>query len=84
MALKKTISTVYGFNVADAYHRIENVTLNGKDKLNFNVRIYTVADKPFFAENVMSCDYDLNGANPIAQAYEYLKTLPEFAGAVDC
>ena len=27
---------------------------------------------------------DLNGPNPIKQAYEYLKTLPEFADAVDC
>lgn len=26
----------------------------------------------------------LTGVNFIAQAYEYLKTLPEFAGAVDC
>jgi|DEB0MinimDraft_6_1074348.scaffolds.fasta_scaffold124600_2 hypothetical protein len=26
---------------------------------------------------------DLNGANFIAQAYEHLKTLPEFAGAAD-
>lgn len=27
---------------------------------------------------------DLNGLNPIKQAYEHLKTLPEFAGATDC
>jgi hypothetical protein len=27
---------------------------------------------------------DLNGKNFIAQAYEHLKTLPEFAGATDC
>lgn len=27
---------------------------------------------------------DLNGGNPIKQAYEYLKTLPEFANATDC
>lgn len=27
---------------------------------------------------------DMNGKNFIAQAYEHLKTLPEFAGAVDC
>lgn len=28
--------------------------------------------------------YDLAGFNPIKQAYEHLKTLPEFEGAVDC
>lgn len=27
---------------------------------------------------------DLSGKNFIAQAYDYLKTLPEFAGAIDC
>lgn len=27
---------------------------------------------------------DLDGPNPIKQAYEHLKTLPEFADAVDC
>jgi len=27
---------------------------------------------------------DLNGPNPIKQAYEHLKTLPEFVGAEDC
>lgn len=37
---------------------------------------------------VMQRDYrlslDLNGLNPIKQAYEHLKTLPEFADATDC
>jgi hypothetical protein len=28
--------------------------------------------------------YDINGENPIKQAYLYLKTLPEFASATDC
>ena len=27
---------------------------------------------------------DLNGGNPIKQAYEYLKILPEFTNAIDC
>jgi hypothetical protein len=27
---------------------------------------------------------NLNGKNFIAQAYDHLKTLPEFAGAIDC
>ena len=27
---------------------------------------------------------NLEGHNPIKQAYEYLKTLPEFANATDC
>lgn len=27
---------------------------------------------------------DLDGPNPIKQAYQFLKTLPEFSDAVDC
>jgi hypothetical protein len=30
------------------------------------------------------CPYDIEGDNPIKQAYEHLKTLPEFEGAIDC
>ena len=28
--------------------------------------------------------YSIDGKNPIAQAYEHLKTLPEFQNAKDC
>jgi hypothetical protein len=28
--------------------------------------------------------YDINGDNPIKQAYQHLKTLPEFSDATDC
>jgi len=30
------------------------------------------------------CPVNLNGENPMRQAYLYLKTLPEFAEATDC
>jgi hypothetical protein len=52
--------------------------------MSFHIRSYTAADKPFFTESILSCAYQINGTNPIAQAYGHLKTLPEFAGAVDC
>jgi hypothetical protein len=42
------------------------------------------ANVPHFADVSYTCAYDLTGANPIAQAYEHLKTLEDFAGAVDC
>jgi len=35
-------------------------------------------ERPYFFQ------YDITGENPIKQAYEYLKTLPEFANATDC
>jgi len=84
MALSKTVLSAYGFQATNAYHRVEAVSLAGKETLNFHVRSYVAVDKPFFAEQVLSCAYNLEGANPIAQAYAHLKTLPDFAGAADC
>lgn len=84
MALKKTVNTPHGFEAVDAYHRVEVVALIDKTAMSFHVRSYVAADKPFFAEEVLTAPYDIAGHNPIKQAYEHLKTLPEFEGAVDC
>jgi len=84
MALKKTVTTTHGLKAVDSYHRVEGVKLESKTAISFHIRSYTATDKPFFEESVLSCAYDIDGANPIAQAYKYLKTLPEFADAVDC
>lgn len=84
MALLKTVSTVHGLQAVNAYHRVEAVTLQNKETITFHVRSYLATDKPFFMESVLSCGYAIDGENPIKQAYKYLKTLPEFAGATDC
>lgn len=85
MALKQKIKTEWGIEVENAYSRIENVTLTAKDKITFLVRSYVSNDGvPFFTEKVSGCAYDINGENPIKQAYLHLKTLPEFTDAVDC
>lgn len=36
---------------------------------------------PFVDANYYNCDYD--GKMTVSKAYDYLKTLPEFSGAVD-
>ena len=84
MALAKTVSTVHGLQAVNAYHRVEAVRLESKTAISFHIRSYTATDKPFFEESVLSCAYALDGENPIKQAYDRLKTLPEFAGATDC
>ena len=84
MALSKTITTVHGFTAVNAYHRVEAVSLVNKEQISFYVRSYVASDKPFFVEQVMATSYAIDGLNPIAQAYNYVKTLPEFVGAVDC
>lgn len=84
MALSKTVTSVHGFQAVNAYHRVEAIALTSKTELRFHIRSYAATDKPFFSESVLSCAYVLDGQNPIRQAYDYVKTLPEFAGATDC
>ena len=84
MALEKTVTTSHGFKAVDAYHRVEGVQVN-KNTMTFQVRSYKDnSDFPHFADAVFGCSYDIDGNNPIKQAYAHLKTLPEFAGATDC
>ena len=83
MALKLTTQTASGLTAIDAYHRVENLSLANKNHMTFALRSYASADHPSFAEAYFSCAYDIAGENPIKQAYEHLKTLPEFAGAAD-
>ena len=84
MALKKSVTTVHGLDVADAYHRVEGLSFESKDKIKFQVPASVDGIKPHFSDDAYSCAYDLNGDNPIKQAYGHLKTLSEFSGAVDC
>ena len=85
MALQKSTTSPQGFNADNAYHRVENVSLLNKNSLNFMVLSYASASNNVsFQADAYNCDYDLEGDNPIKQAYEYLKTLPEFSGATDC
>lgn len=85
MALSRTVDTPWGVQVPDAYCRVEAVTLQSKASMKAYLRLYaTSTGVPAFDEQIVECAYDLEGDNPIAQAYEHLKTLPEFEGAVDC
>lgn len=85
MAILKTVQTGFGIEIKDAHHRVENVSLIAKDKMTFQVRARVSSEQQMiFYEAAFQCRYDINGDNPIAQAYVHLKSLPEFADAVDC
>lgn len=85
MALKNTVTTSHGIEVVDAYQRVECVEIVGKTQISYRVRSYKDnTGLPFFEEKFMTSEYDINGENPLEQAYSHLKTLPEFAGALDC
>lgn len=83
MAFKINSTTVQGITVNLAYCRVEVMNLS-KSQLQFALRRYVSnAGTPFFMEECFCAPYVLTGVNPLQQAYDYLKSLPEFAGAVD-
>jgi hypothetical protein len=84
MAISKTVITAHGIQVNNAYHRVENLKMFGKDKIKFQLCASVDKNKLSFYADSYECAYDLEGDNPIKQAYTHLKTLSEFAGAVDC
>jgi len=84
MALSLTTETSFGIKVDDAYYRVEGVSLLSKTSMSFRVRGYADPELAHFSDGAYECSYELESENPIKQAYIYLKTLPEFEGAVDC
>ncbi len=90
MALKKTFTETKApfsgvLEIADAYWRVENITANKTEAtcaVSINKKDGEITTQ--VASKKYSFTPDLNGANFIRQAYEHLKTLPEFANAQDC
>jgi hypothetical protein len=87
MALKKqiTLKSNFGDDVVfnDAYMKIN--TLSGdKNKIEFQLFVFKQADGLLIERKQFSFVPNLNGSNFIAQAYNHLKTLPEFSDAFDC
>jgi hypothetical protein len=85
MALKKTIQSNFGIEISNAYHRIGRIQIVNKSEMTFVVNAFVNSETTIPVEvNSYSCAYDLAGGNALAQAYAYLKTLPDFAGSTDC
>lgn len=87
MALNKTITEkirlVGDLNI-QAYITVNEIS-GGKNNIVANV-VYRKESKngEFIKDCQISFCPSLDGENFIAQAYAHLKTLPEFADAVDC
>jgi len=86
MALAKD-TNFRGVTIPDAYIRVNSFS-GSKSHIAFNVGFYGPAneqgEREMFDQQAYQCAYDLNGSNAVQQAYDHLKTLPEFAGAKDC
>lgn len=95
MALSATLSLTdnFGENITFKNTYIKVVEISGtKDTLFATYFIYkqkpTSDAKVSMQMLLKNCNItfslDLDGPNPIKQAYLHLKTLPEFSDAVDC
>jgi hypothetical protein len=87
MALQKNIKIKdnLGFDIEfnDTYIKIARVECT-KQENSFLIEFKKDSNSDPYQLQYINSSYDINGENPIKQAYLHLKTLPEFAGAVDC
>jgi len=82
MALQKDIE-YKGLQITNCYFKVWCLNLN-KNEMSFGLSYHKDAESPMIYSVTHSCAYTLDGDNPWIQAYNYLKTLPEFSDAVDC
>jgi hypothetical protein len=87
MALKKTIVLKDNFGdnktFVDAYIRVSSVN-GGKNQMGIFVDTLKSDKSAIVKQDQFGFTPSLEGKNFIAQAYEHLKTMPEYADAVDC
>lgn len=81
MALLKTI-THKGITIQNAYHKVTGAQIT-KVNMSFDCTVSASSGSEALAKETYFCDYDIAGENPIKQAYQHLKTLPEFSGSED-
>jgi hypothetical protein len=70
-------------SVTNAYCRVSVASVS-KTAISFLLARSATAESDPLVVTEYSAPYELMGENPIRQAYLHLKTLPEFANAVDC
>ena len=89
MALKQTFQTEDNFGhpvtLTDTYCRVSRI-VGDKALMHFNIEVLNAEKNRVFMEKPYSFTPSVaeDAANFIAQAYEHLKTLDEYAGAVNC
>jgi hypothetical protein len=87
MALQSSLSLLDNFQqtipFANCYIKVSSV-LSTKEYSTITYSIYQQKDGFLLQQSVINFTLDLDGYNPIKQAYFHLKTLPEFANAIDC
>jgi hypothetical protein len=84
MALSLTVQQETGIEVQDAYIQVVSALVHKNQTATACYLTFADTKKLPLDSTEVTYPYDLNGSNPIKQAYLYLKSLPEFEGAEDC
>tara|TARA_R100000951_G_scaffold16368_2_gene12858 strand:+ start:3909 stop:4169 length:261 start_codon:yes stop_codon:yes gene_type:complete len=85
MAIKKSHEFDTGFGsvtVPECYIKVSMVEVNKVNGMA-NVSFYDKPNGKLLETKIYPVPHDLNGSNALEQAYSHLKTMPEFAGAID-
>jgi hypothetical protein len=92
MALQKTVDTNIG-SVVDTYHKVvaANIEINKDGTASVDIKVATfltaaasAAGKDSVQIKRFKTDFDVDDTAPaLEQVYDYLNTLPEYAGAVN-
>jgi hypothetical protein len=85
--LKQYTETKENFNgtlaIPSAYWKVNSVS-GDKISCQICVGVYPAANGSLVTEKTYYFKPSMDSGNFIAQAYAHLKSLPEFAGAIDC
>jgi hypothetical protein len=86
MAFKKTINTRHGIEVADAYHRVTAISIGRAKVVNYGLSVFATgaSGEEHVEHESYSFDFNLDGANVIAQCYTHAKSLDKYETATDC
>lgn len=91
MALQLTTTSAAGYEIQDAYIKVVEYACYG-DTVHARLRAYvsqqTASDGKAHIEGsediiTITCDYSDEADNAKKQIYEYAKTLPKYADAID-
>ncbi|MHA7967690.1 hypothetical protein ACX93W_26610 [Paenibacillus sp. CAU 1782] len=90
MALQLAFESVHGIQLPEAYVRIDELS-GGKSGISLRVRYYANIDaanagKEWIQESIHTFEPSIEegASNFLEQGYDQLKTLEEFAAAIDC
>jgi len=87
MAIQKTINLIDNFGVSvefkDAYIKVDRIDAN-KICGTAYIYIFHGTSKKELKRDIQEFNVDLSGSNFIRQAYEHIKTLPDYTDAIDC